>query len=152
MTSQVSFTFRDYADEPSNVSLHIEEVDAAGFDGAVSGKSDLLTAIQGVTLGEYYKSFMSVDIDKGLPTPSSNPLAQREIKWLVRCYDTVNSDLVTFELPCADLSLLETTNEDKLDISAGAGAALVTAIEANVLSKAGNAVSVIEVLVVGRSL
>lgn len=152
MTSQINYAFRDYANEQTGVGVHIAEVDSAGFDAAVASKASLLSAVEGVSLGQYYKGQMVVDIDKAQPQPASNPASQRELKWLVRAFDTVTYDPVSIEIPCADTSLLDPNNLDRMVIDSGAGATLVTELEAVALSKAGNAIEVNEIVLVGRAL
>lgn len=152
MTSQASFSVRDYANESSSVGLHIAEVDAANFDTQVAAKATLLSALDGVSLGNFIKSQLTVDIDKAQPAPASDPNAQRELKWLVRAFDSVDYDPVSIEIPCADLSLLDPVNQDRMVIASGAGATLVSALEAHALSKAGNAITVNEIVLVGRNL
>ena len=150
--SQLSYTFRDYANESSTVGVHITPVTAANFDAMETSKASLLAAIEGVSLGNYIKGQAVVSIDKESPEPSANPQAQRELKWHVRGMDTVTYDLWGIEIPCADTSLLDPVNQDRMVIGSGAGATLVAEIEATALSKAGNAVEVLEVVLVGRNL
>lgn len=152
MTSQFSYTFRDYANESSTVGLHVDEVTAANFDAQVAAQASLLSALEGVSLGNEIKNQMTANVTKSQPSPASDPNAQRELKWMVRAFDAVTYDLVTIEIPCADLSLLDPNNLDRMVIDSGAGATLVSEIEANVLSKNGNALTVNEIVLVGRNL
>jgi hypothetical protein len=152
MTSQLNYAFRDYADETSTVGVHVTEVTAANFDATVAAQAALLSAIEGVTLGNNFKGSMVANIVKDQPAPATDPASQRELKWMVRAFDAVTYDVVTIELPCADTDYLESSNSDKMDISTGNGATLVTQIEATCLSKNGNALEVIEIVLVGRAL
>ena len=70
----------------------------------------------------------------------------------MRAFDTVTYDPVSIEIPCADTSLLDPNNLDRMVIDSGAGATLVTELEAVALSKAGNAIEVNEIVLVGRAL
>lgn len=82
--------------------------------------------------------------------PSTDPLAQRENKWLVSAVDDTTLLPVTFTIPCADLSLLGTDGET---MAAGATlTALVSAVEAFVLSNAGNSVTVTSVRFRARNI
>lgn len=152
MTSLMNFAFRDYADETSTVGVNIAEVTAVNFDAMVTSQAALLAAIVNTTLGNNFKGSVVANIIKDQPAPSADPAAQRELKWMVRAFDAVTYDVVTIELPCADTDLLDPNNQDRMVIDSGAGAILVTEIEATALSKAGNALEVIEILIVGRSL
>jgi len=60
---------------------------------------------------------------------NTNPLAQRENKWLVRYHDTAGTRF-TVEIPTADLSLLDTGTEFLNLADGGPIAAFVTAFEA----------------------
>ncbi len=64
---------------------------------------------------------------------NTNPLAQRENKWLVRYHDTAGSKF-TIELPTADLSLLDTGTEFLNLTDGGPIAAYVAAFQAVVVS------------------
>lgn len=81
---------------------------------------------------------------------NTNPLAQRENKWLVRYHDT-NSAKFTVEIPTADLSLLDTGTEF-LDLAGTEAAAFVTAFEDYVKSPddPGLSVTVDSIQFVGR--
>lgn len=59
---------------------------------------------------------------------NTNPLAQRENKWLVRYHDSASTKF-TVEIPTADLSLLDTGTEF-LDLTGTEAAAFKTAFEA----------------------
>lgn len=113
----------------------------------------IVSAVDGVTLGNRQDAVFVEETtkDAGTAGPSSNPLAQREIKWLVRAVDDVNGKNVQIEIPTADLSLL-TGGNDFLDLGGTEAAALVTALEANVLSVDGNAISVSSIQFVGRNI
>jgi len=59
---------------------------------------------------------------------NTNPLSQRENKWMVRYHDTASTKF-TVEIPTADLSLLDTGTEF-LDLTVTEVAAFVTAFQA----------------------
>jgi hypothetical protein len=153
--ARFTMTLADYNRETSTVSLRLAPVDIGVSLDAIEmdGKMDTLqSAINGVSLGLPVSQTRTYERE-ALASPNSAAAssdAQRERKWLVRCYDEVTFDPVTFEIPAADLSLLQ-TNSEYMDTSAGAGAALVTAIESAVVSKAGNPVIVVEIVHVGRN-
>jgi len=82
---------------------------------------------------------------------NTNPLAQRENKWLVRYHDSASVKF-SVEIPTADLSLLDTGTEF-LDLTGTEAAAFVTAFEAVQNSPTGgNEVEVISIKHVGRNL
>ena len=70
----------------------------------------------------------------------------------MRYQDATTFDVYSCEIPGANLTLLDAADRGRLDLSVGAGADLVTAFEAYVKSKNGNAVEVLEVIHVGRNI
>jgi hypothetical protein len=137
----------DYTSERSTASFYV--ADAIG-DAAITA---IVGAVDGVTVGGRQDAELVVEStkDAGTPGPAASPLAQRENKWLVRATDDVNGRNVQIEIPCADLTLLS-GGQDFLALGDTEAAALVTALEANVLSQDGNAISVTSIQFVGRNL
>ena len=91
-------------------------------------------AIDAITLASGYKMVLKDEtvLSAGSQSPPANPLAQRGMKYLARVqYLTVGGDpkIATFEIGIADYSLLP-TGSDFLDLSAGEGLDLKTAVEA----------------------
>lgn len=144
--AQVVIPVIDYGNEKSSVTLNVAD---AILDATIT---TLYGAVDGLTIGTLEKSMLktSADKDAGSTTPPVNQYAQREIKWLVKYSDDVTGKRYSLEIPCADLSLLVAGTET-MNVAAGAGAAFVTAFEANVLSPDGNAVSFISAKMVGRN-
>lgn len=145
--SKVRLPFVDYTSERSTASMYV--ADAIG-DAAITA---IVGAVDGMVVGGRQDAVLVVESakDAGTAGPAASPLAQRENKWLVRATDDVNARNVQIEIPCADLTLLS-GGQDFLDLSGTEAAALVTAIEANVLSQDGNAISVASIQFVGRNL
>lgn len=144
--SKVVMPFIDYGGENSTAKLY---VDSAILDASITA---IVGAVDGVTVGgrQDAKLVQEVTKDAGTPGPAVSPLAQREVKWLVRGTDSVNGKSVQIELPCADLSLL-TGGSDFLALGGTEAAALVTAIETYGLSIDGNAITVSSIEFVGRN-
>lgn len=107
-------------------------------------------AVDGVVLGTPGSEQFVATQTQVAKSPSADPLAQRENKWLVSAVDDVTGLPVTFTLPTADLSLLGTDGEN---MAPGAElTALTDAIEAFVLSNAGNAITVTSVKFRARNI
>jgi hypothetical protein len=153
--ARFTYTLADYNRETSTVSLRLEAqsiVDPLLAQDMIDKMTALQNAINGVSLGLPTSQTRTWERE-ALASPNSAAAsadAQRERKWLVRAYDSITFDPVTFEIPAADLSLLQ-ANSEFMDVSGGAGAALVTAVESGVISKAGNPVIVYEIVHVGRN-
>lgn len=150
MAASARITQVDYGNEVSSSNFRGIDLSGANFDAQETLVDALQTAIDGVAIGTIFAGRIEASTFSGPKTLPASPNAQRETKWLVSMVDAVIGSPLTVEIPCADLSLL-VANTDKMDITAGAGLALVTAIEAYHKSVAGNAVSVVEVRHVGRN-
>lgn len=140
---RINLNFVDRDNEKGSMSLHITDMDAGTFTAQNALIDTLVTAISAVTLLALTKdSRIAVEegFAPGLPT---DVYAQRGIKWLVRAVDP-GGNAVTFHIPGADLSLLDTG--ENLDLSTGAGSSLKSAIEAVVKSNDGETIVVQEVV------
>lgn len=140
-------SFVDYTAEESTGALY---VDSAISDANITA---IVTAIDGITVDGRQQAVLSQDLpkDAGITGKATSPLAQREVKWYLRYTDDVTGDKGGAEYPCADLSLLS-GGTDFLDLSAGAGAALKTAVDTYGRSRLGNAITLQSVQFVGRNL
>jgi hypothetical protein len=144
MASEVQIPILEYTVKTRNsrtrdpvMSLNVAD---AILDAAITS---LFNAIDGVCIGSLVKSTLvtRTDKDAGTSTRPASSAAQKEVRFKVFFTDDTNSKKGSFEIPCADLSLLS-GGSDVLDITAGAGLTLVTQVEANVLSIDGNAITV----------
>jgi hypothetical protein len=150
MPDKISVGGLDYSYEKTEVGMYITTLTAGNFDAQVTAAQALQTAIQGISLIDFEGlTIRHVDEDTETDQPAS-AYAQRENKWLIRYTDDTLNTRHTLEIGGPDLSL--TTADGKtLDVSGGAGAAFVTAFEANALSPAGNAVTFVSATHVGRN-
>jgi len=136
--SRITQTLQDYGTpgsgsgaEKSTWSLWIANLTAANFTAQQGLISALYTATLDLTLGsQAATSELAVSTQSSVE--NTNPLAQRENKWLVRYHDSAGTKF-TAEIPTADLSLLDTGTEF-LDLTGTEAAAYKTAFEAVVKS------------------
>ena len=151
MPSAVVLKSLDYGSEPTRFGFNIVQLTAANFDAQVALVATLQGAVDNVVLGLFDgKTIQALDIAVGPKATDVN--AQRESKWRVTFTDDVQPEgNGSFEIGMPDLSLL-VAGTGLMDVSAGAGAALVTAIENTVVSRLGNAVSVTQITHVGRNI
>lgn len=144
-------SFNDHDGEVSTVSVRtVTPANGAAYDAWLTGVQGLEDAIQAVSLGEPRSDAIYVVEEFITSDKASNAFAQRETKWLVR-YVQANGESGSFEIPCADLSLL-VSGQKYMDITAGDGLALVTAINGNVVGRDGALVTVSEIFHVGRNI
>lgn len=95
---------------------------------------NLAAALAAVTLGNFVKNqIVYARNQSGAVVPATDPLAQRENKWLLRYHDAVNFQNYVVSVGTADLSL-KMANSEFVDLTTGAGAAVKTAFEAVVVA------------------
>jgi hypothetical protein len=146
---RMNLSYKDYDDEGSSVTVRTIDLTAANFDANIIALNGLKDAIEAVTLAALQKQqIMAVETEVNDPLPASQ-YAQRESKWLVK-YQQADGLFGSFEIPAADLTLL-VSHSELMNVSAGAGQALVTAINGNVYGRDNALVTVIEIQHVGRS-
>jgi hypothetical protein len=150
MPGKLNLTFVDYSSESSTVGIHFPTLTAGNFAAQATLMDDLVAAIEDVSIGNLQKDSRHAAETRFAVGNATNPFAQRELKWLVRCVDA-NGNAAGFEIPCADLSLLA-ANTDTLDVATAEGAALVAAINAGARSNDGEVLTFVEAVVVGRSI
>lgn len=155
-----SVTKRDFSDEPTTTSWRLADTTAGNFASLAglttpgqagydlkSAMDDLQVAGQGSTI------FTAYNLVQGRG-PSTDPDSQREQKLVFFGHDNTNFDPVTWEIGCVDLSAVtRIPSTDLVELAdGGAVAAMVTAIETHVKSKAGNAVTVDKAQLQGRNI
>lgn len=128
--SSAGETYRDYGTKGEKSSFEITVVDltAANVAAQVALLITLWNAIDAMLLGNIASRQYTLLRVAPDDTAVTNPLAQRENKWLVRYHDTSGRKF-TVELPTADVSLLDTGTEF-LDLAGTEAAAFVSAFQA----------------------
>lgn len=145
--SEFSLSIRDSSNETAVSEWFAGDLTAVSIAGALSDWNDLRTAIDAVITGVQASDRWG----DGTVIASTVPTAadcQRGIKWSVLLIDNVTGIRSTRRIPTADLSLLPLVGgkrQEDLDLTAGAGLGLKTAIEAFAKSNVGNAVTVLRV-------
>lgn len=145
--------YRDYSGETSPFKVYTVELNAGNFAATGTAIQTLGTATNALSRGQPAKSTLTAQINTISGANATDPVAQREMKWLVSYLDTVLNETFRLEIPCADLSAANLLgNTDQADLSSTEWAAWVTAFEAVAKSKYGNAVTVTGARFVGRNL
>lgn len=147
---RTNLTFVDHDGEASTVGVHVPDLTAGNFAAQEGLRNAFVAAVEGVSIASRQKTQAIAVETKVAVSFATNPFAQREMKWLVRATETTSGNAVTFEIPGADLSLLE-SNGPRLDPGSAEYAALVSAVEDYVRSNDGDTVTVNEVIFVGRN-
>jgi len=146
--SRASQTLQDYGTpgsgtgaEKSTWAFWITTLTAANFVAQTGLVSALFTAALDITLGAQASS-NTLAASTVSAVEVTNPVAQRENKWLVRYHDSGGVKF-TLEVPTADLSLLDQGTEFLNLADAGPIAAFVAAFEAVVKSPDDPTLSVV---------
>jgi len=148
---RTNVSFVDYGGEVSSVGVSAPDLTAGNFAAQATLRDAFIAAVEAVSIVSKKKTTVIAIETKIAVDFATNQFAQRESKWLVRCTESGTGNAVSFEIPCADLSLLE-VNGERLDPASTEYADLVTAVEAYVRSNDNVAVVVSEVVFVGRTL
>jgi len=148
-----SVSYRDYSGETSPFSVYTAEINAGNFAATGTALQTLGTATNNLSRGQPAKSTLIAQINTISGANATDPVAQREMKWLVTYRDTVTERLFTLEIPCADLTAANLAgNTDEANLASTEWAAWVTAFEAIAVSQDENAVEVVSARFVGRNL
>lgn len=133
--SRASQTLQDYGTvgsgtgaEKSNWAVWITTLTAGNFTAQTGLVSTLFSATLDITLGAQAATNVLAASTRS-SVNVSNPVAQRENKWLVRYHDTGGTKF-SVEIPTADLALLTEGTEFLNLADGGPIAAWVTAFEA----------------------
>ena len=145
-------TFRDNSDELSRMTVRVDDQDGADVWTVVTGLGSALeTILENISIA----TLVSINYSQGAiaedDTRPASLLAQRESGLRVFYQDAVNGEKGNITIAAPDLTALKTAGTDEADLSVTETAALVSWMESNVLSKAGNAITVTKGVFVGRN-
>jgi hypothetical protein len=150
MGARLVLTYLDYGGEKSTVDFPGVSMGAVNFDAQVALQDALELAINPFTIGTKNKRMRvasEVILSAALPASVN---AQRENKYLLRFHDNVTGKKYRREIPCADLTQLD-TNQQIVSPADPQFIALKAAFEAYVISEDGNAVIMDSLTHVGRN-
>lgn len=151
MTSGVTLSGKDFGNERTSLGFFITTLTSANLDAELVKVQAVQDAINNTVLGTFNGKVVKAIDTQAAGTPI-DPNAQRESKWRVTYIDNVDSiGDGSFEIGMPDLSLL-VPGTGNMDVSGGAGAALVTALETNLVSRLDNPITVGSIVHVGRNI
>lgn len=150
--ARYTLSVADYDNEIGTFSVRGTELTAANFDTQTGYWTSLKNAALAI-MNATEVGLKEGNIDVTGAGPDSDASSQRELKWLVQYVDDVNYKKGTVELPCADTAHLDPNDRAHAHIGdTGDVDAFITAFEAVVRSRDGNAVTVKEITLVGRNV
>lgn len=140
---ELKFTIRDNTGEVGPAEIHTGAITAVSLPDTLTQIAAVRTAIDGISIGVLASESLKVFETKLSAAKAASQLAQKGVKWLCGYADTqqffdpgVNAipnagyqKVFTFTIPCADLTLL-VTGEENLNLAAGPGLAFKTAFDA----------------------
>lgn len=144
-------TYQDYDNEPGVLKVGVAEFTAANYTAQSTAIATLWTAIDAITLGKYLKSEQGNRYIDPNPVAASDEAAQRELKWLVQYHDGTTGRKYSVEIPTADPAQLDPNDRAHAHIGdTDVVDAFITAFQAVVKTRDGNAAVVDEITLVGR--
>lgn len=136
----------DRQSKPTSMSMDVVSGATGAQEQAVND------AIDAVILGSAAKCVETTAtvVDAGSQTPPNDVNANRGNKWLLRMQDSTSGTIYNHEIGTADSAQLPSATVDYLDLTAGVGLALKTAVDAVYQSPLGNAGVLLSVQQVNR--
>lgn len=150
------FTFCDQSKEKATTSFNMVPLEADGSNYALitAAFATIKAAFQGVTAGSIFEEALVAERNR--LTNVYPTTGHREDKWLVRYQDNTTLKVYGFELPNADdTNVVYSTGTDFWNLAVGVRTAqmtaVITAVEGNIKSPTGGAITVLSVQRVGRN-
>lgn len=150
----LTYGLTDFTHESIDFSIYILPITLANITSSNALIAALTNALSGVTLGAINKIDIGAlrQIERP-PVFPSDPYAQRESQWLCTYRDTVTGAEATFRIPIALLTgNLKPEIGDPADFTSPAWQAFKTAFENLAVSAAGNAVTLLKAVHVGKNI
>jgi hypothetical protein len=151
--SVLTFNMIDHSGEKSRTKVYLEglESDGSNWDDILTSEGLLRTALYLTTDMAEVGSDVSIAVHTGSGTPPATVTAQREEAIRVKYRDAVNGRYGHFTVPGPKTTFYPPTGSDVVPLDNVIFAAFITVLEANLLSRDGNAISIVEGRYIGRS-
>lgn len=151
--AKASWSYRDKSDEISNLEMTVADVSAGGadFDTVMADVAALGLAFLAATECIQAREVFNQTVDIKDPATPTDPQAQRESALRIFYADDVTGEVYHVSLPGPDWASIDLQpNTDLADLTDVPVANIVIAMEANGLSPAGNDITVLRAVQVGR--
>lgn len=148
-----NFTFLDYSNEKSVVSMYNGEITALTIAGFLTAFGGMRTVLEGITLGVVHQESWVGDQTLLSNDPPTNVFAQRELKWLVTYRGDTSNKIFNLTIPTADPTGRLVAGTDLANLANTEMAAFVTAFEAFAKTPDDDSegVEVLEIRLIGRN-
>jgi hypothetical protein len=156
MAGKTTFAILDHSNETGTVSFWHSDLDAGNVDAYVNdgvggALGDMRLALNALISGNHLRRTVTGTIISDTATIPGDSGAQRERKAQVNYRDTVTGKLYRLEIPTFNMTGAQ-AGTDVIDTSGPEWQAFITEFEANYTSELENAVQVVQVRHVGRSV
>ncbi len=152
MTGFMTFSQSDQDGEPTATSWYTRDINTLNYETVTTEMEAVRDAWDAVTKGFIWKEEWGNRVQNApAGVPSNDNTAHRELKWVASYSDNVTFKKYTMEVGCADDQFL-LANTKFMDKTTTEYGNIKTAMETNVVSPAGNAITLIEVYQVGRDI
>lgn len=157
MATVMNMTWLDFSNEKTRSKMYLSDVAADGSNwGAladqVTGAHDVVkTAIAAITRLNHVTTTFSIEVEQSVPSVPADAMAQREfaIRW--QYVDNVNGHYGSFHTYGPIDALLQ-SGTDTIDlVSNVAAAGFVAIVEPILVSRDGNAITIVSARLVGRN-
>lgn len=155
MSTRVHYGMIDHSGEPTGTTFYFPTLTAANFDAImapVTGKIALVgAALVLATRCGFTRTTCVIEADTGTVDLPSVETAQREHGLRANMRDSVNGKPSTMFIPGPKAAVMPPAGSDAVNLENLVVEALVTWVEANLVSEDGNALSVISARYAGRN-
>lgn len=153
MAADLAVRIRDFSDEYTTVIFRVADLGGSDVWTVATGlASGIESALAGAILGTLVSvDFSQYAVSNADEAPASGE-AQREKRLRLAFQDDVTGDRYGITIGTADWGALAQPGTDLVPLDHAEVAPIVTWMEANALSKAGNAITVTSAELVGRNV
>ncbi len=153
MATALTFNMIDHSGEKSRTKVYLEDVESDGsnWDDILTSEGLLRTALYITTDMAEVGSDLSVSVHTGSAVPPATETAQREIAIRVKYRDSTNGRYGHFTVPGPKTTFYPPTGSDVVPLDNVIFQAFIVVLEANLVSRDGNAIEIVEGRLIGRS-
>lgn len=152
MPGLLTARFRDYSDEYSSVSVLVDDLIGTDVWTVVTGlAAGLESALEGISLATLVSIHFRQIANSLDDTQPASPYAEREAGLRFFYSDDVTGKKFNLTVPGPDYATIDVPGSDEIPLTQTEVAALITWMEANIVSDAGNSITVDRVVKVGRN-
>jgi len=156
MAHWLDLQYRDYSDELSNCTFNVSPITVGTITALLIEFAALRAAVDAIVLGVRASDTVVMDKTVGSGARPASPVAQRELKWLVRYHGVDDGKKWSCEIPTPDITLTDVLipGTDIADLTVSPMSTFVTAFETTVRPPGDDTQIVVvdSVTLVGRNI